>query len=196
MIFTSVMGLPWYVSSTVISLAHMDSLKKESTTCAPGEQQKFLGIREQRVTGLMVFLFTGLSVFLAPVLKLTDRLQLLLMPAKHQPDFIYLRHVPLRRVHLFTFIQILCLAVLWILKSTEAAIIFPLMLLALVGIRKGMGCIFSRHDLAWLDDIIPEKDKKEEEEKLKGKQDPDESDSEESERMYQEKGPEINLSVN
>ncbi|XP_048371542.1 anion exchange protein 4 [Sphaerodactylus townsendi] len=138
MIFTSVMGLPWYVSSTVISLAHMDSLKKESTTCAPGEQQKFLGIREQRVTGLMVFLFTGLSVFLAPVLKL----------------------------------------------------------LALVGIRKGMGCIFSRHDLAWLDDIIPEKDKKEEEEKLKGKQDPDESDSEESERMYQEKGPEINLSVN
>lgn len=35
-----------------------------------------------------------------------DRLQLLLMPAKHQPDLIYLRHVPLRRVHLFTFIQV------------------------------------------------------------------------------------------
>ncbi|XP_015277811.1 PREDICTED: anion exchange protein 4 isoform X2 [Gekko japonicus] len=219
MILTSVMGLPWYVSATVISLAHMDSLKKESTTCAPGEQPKFLGIREQRVTGLMVFLLTGLSVFLAPVLKfipmpvlygiflymgvsalssiqLTDRLQLLLMPAKHQPDFIYLRHVPLRKVHLFTFIQILCLAVLWILKSTEAAIIFPLMLLALVGIRKAMECIFSLHDLAWLDDIIPEKDRKEEEEELKRKQDLDESDSEESERMYQEKGPEINISVN
>jgi len=35
-----------------------------------------------------------------------DRLQLLLMPAKHQPDLIYLRHVPLRRVHLFTFLQV------------------------------------------------------------------------------------------
>lgn len=56
-----------------------------------------------------------------------DRLKLLLMPAKHQPDLVYLRHVPLRKVHLFTFFQILCLALLWILKSTVAAIIFPVM---------------------------------------------------------------------
>lgn len=45
MIVTSVTGLPWYVSATVISLAHMDSLRKESTTSAPGEQPEFLGIR-------------------------------------------------------------------------------------------------------------------------------------------------------
>lgn len=56
-----------------------------------------------------------------------DRLKLLLMPAKHQPDLIYLRHVPQRRIHLFTFIQALCLALLWILKSTVAAIVFPVM---------------------------------------------------------------------
>ena len=56
-----------------------------------------------------------------------DRLKLLLMPAKHQPDLVYLRHVPLRKVHLFTFIQILCLALLWVLKSTVAAIVFPVM---------------------------------------------------------------------
>ncbi|KAI2523922.1 SLC4A5 isoform 5, partial [Pan troglodytes] len=31
------------------------------------------------------------------------------------------------RIHLFTLVQILCLAVLWILKSTVAAIIFPVM---------------------------------------------------------------------
>lgn len=49
------------------------------------------------------------------------------MPSKHQPDFSYLRHVPLRKVHLFTLVQILCLAVLWILKSTFLAIIFPVM---------------------------------------------------------------------
>uniref|UniRef100_A0A8C3FIU6 Anion exchange protein n=1 Tax=Chrysemys picta bellii TaxID=8478 RepID=A0A8C3FIU6_CHRPI len=219
MILTSVTGLPWYVSATVISLAHMDSLKKESTTSAPGEQPKFLGIREQRLTGLVVFILTGVSVFLAPVLKyipmpvlygvflymgvaalnsiqFMDRIQLLLMPAKHQPDFMYLRHVPLRRVHLFTLIQMLCLAALWILKSTVAAIIFPVMLLALVGIRKAMECIFSRQDLSWLDDIMPEKDRKEEEEKLQRSQEKEESDSEDSEFMYQEKGPEINISVN
>uniref|UniRef100_A0A8D0LAT1 Anion exchange protein n=1 Tax=Sphenodon punctatus TaxID=8508 RepID=A0A8D0LAT1_SPHPU len=219
MILTSVTGLPWYVSATVISLAHMDSLKKESTTSAPGEQPKFLGIREQRLTGLVVFILTGLSVFLAPVLKyipmpvlygiflymgvatlssiqFMDRVQLLLMPAKHQPDFIYLRHVPLRRVHLFTFIQMLCLAVLWVLKSTVAAIIFPLMLLALVGIRKAMECIFSLHDLSWLDDIMPDTERKEEEKNPQRKTEQDDSDSEDSELMYQEKGPEINISVN
>lgn len=49
------------------------------------------------------------------------------MPAKHQPDHLYLRHVPLRRVHLFTFIQLLCLAMLWVIKSTMAAIVFPVM---------------------------------------------------------------------
>lgn len=61
------------------------------------------------------------------LLQLTDRVRLLLMPAKHQPDLAYLRHVPLRRVHLFTIIQLLCLALLWVVKSTVAAIIFPVM---------------------------------------------------------------------
>lgn len=49
------------------------------------------------------------------------------MPAKHQPDLLFLRHVPLSRVHLFTFIQLACLGLLWIVKSTPAAIIFPIM---------------------------------------------------------------------
>ncbi|NWR40329.1 S4A4 protein, partial [Tachuris rubrigastra] len=69
MVVTSVTGLPWYVSATVISLAHMESLRKESETSAPGEHPEFLGIREQRLTGLAVFILMGLSVFMAPVLK-------------------------------------------------------------------------------------------------------------------------------
>lgn len=60
-------------------------------------------------------------------LKFWDRIKLYMMPSKHQPDFPYLRHVPLRKVHLFTLVQIACLAVLWILKSTFLAIIFPIM---------------------------------------------------------------------
>ncbi|XP_026042266.1 solute carrier family 4 member 4a isoform X3 [Astatotilapia calliptera] len=188
----SFMGLPWYVAATVISIAHIDSLKMETETSAPGEQPKFLGVREQRVTGVCVFILTGLSVFMAPVLKFIpmpvlygvflymgvaslngvqfmDRLKLLLMPAKHQPDLVYLRHVPLRKVHLFTFMQILCLALLWILKSTVAAIVFPVMILALVAVRKGMDYLFSQHDLSFLDDVIPEKDKKKKEDDKKKK---------------------------
>ncbi|XP_056667374.1 anion exchange protein 4 isoform X1 [Monodelphis domestica] len=150
MILTSALGLPWYVSTTVISLAHMDSLRRESEAFAPGELPCFLGIREQRLTGLVVFILTGLSIFLAPVLKFipmpvlygiffymgmaalsstqfSERVKLLLMPAKYQPDLLLLRHVPLSRIHLFTTVQLICLCLLWAVKSTAAAIVFPLM---------------------------------------------------------------------
>lgn len=198
----SFMGLPWYVAATVISIAHIDSLKMETETSAPGEQPQFLGVREQRVTGIIVFVLTGISVFLAPVLKYIpmpvlygiflymgvaslngiqfwDRCKLFMMPAKHQPDYAYLRHVPLRRVHLFTVVQIVCLAVLWVLKSTVAAIIFPVMILGLMMVRKMLDWVFSQHDLAWLDDILPEKEKKKEEDKTKKKKGKDEVDSDE-----------------
>uniref|UniRef100_A0A673KTE8 Anion exchange protein n=1 Tax=Sinocyclocheilus rhinocerous TaxID=307959 RepID=A0A673KTE8_9TELE len=189
----SFMGLPWYVAATVISIAHIDSLKMESESSAPGEQPQFLGVREQRLTGILVFVLTGVSVFLAPVLQYIpmpvlygvflymgvaslhgiqfwERMKLFLMPAKHQPDFVFLRHVPLRRVHLFTLVQITCLAVLWILKSTVAAIIFPVMILGLMVVRKTLDLIFSQHDLAWLDDILPDKDKKKKEDEKKKKE--------------------------
>ncbi|XP_012513658.1 PREDICTED: electrogenic sodium bicarbonate cotransporter 4 isoform X2 [Propithecus coquereli] len=192
MALCSFMGLPWYVAATVISIAHIDSLKMETETSAPGEQPQFLGVREQRVTGIVVFILTGISVFLAPILKYIpmpvlygvflymgvaslngiqfwERCKLFLMPAKHQPDHAFLRHVPLRRIHLFTLVQILCLAVLWILKSTVAAIIFPVMILGLIIVRRLLDLIFSQHDLAWIDNILPEKDKKETDKKKKRK---------------------------
>ncbi|KAM4710811.1 sodium-driven chloride bicarbonate exchanger-like isoform 7-T7 [Anableps anableps] len=149
----SVMGLPWFVAATVLSISHVNSLKLESECSAPGEQPKFLGIREQRFTGLMIFTLMGCSVFMTSVLKFIpmpvlygvflymgasslrgiqffDRLKLFGMPAKHQPDFIYLRHVPLRKV------------------------------LALVFIRKLLDFIFTKRELSWLDDLMPEWKKK------------------------------------
>ncbi|RMB94117.1 hypothetical protein DUI87_29478 [Hirundo rustica rustica] len=39
----SVMGLPWFVAATVLSITHVNSLKVESDCSAPGEQPKFLG---------------------------------------------------------------------------------------------------------------------------------------------------------
>ena len=183
----SITGLPWCVAATVLCLGHVDSLKMETETSAPGERPQFLGVREQRVTGTMVFVLTGLSVKLAPILKFIpmpvlygvlmymgiaslkgmqfiDRIGLLFMPQKYQPDHVYLRHVPIKKVHLFTVIQILGLALLWIIKSTDASLIFPLMVLALVGLRKLMDFvpkIFSQKDLFWLDNLMPDKKKKE-----------------------------------
>ncbi|XP_057676922.1 sodium-driven chloride bicarbonate exchanger-like isoform X2 [Corythoichthys intestinalis] len=179
----SVMGLPWFVAATVLSISHVNSLKLESECSAPGEQPKFLGIREQRFTGLMIFTLMGCSVFMTSVLKFIpmpvlygvflymgasslrgiqffDRLKLFGMPAKHQPDFIYLRHVPLRKVHLFTIVQLSCLVLLWVIKTSKAAIVFPMMVLALVFIRKLLDLIFTKRELSWLDDLIPEWKKK------------------------------------
>ncbi|XP_070850197.1 sodium-driven chloride bicarbonate exchanger-like isoform X2 [Chaetodon trifascialis] len=179
----SVMGLPWFVAATVLSISHVNSLKLESECSAPGEQPKFLGIREQRFTGLMIFTLMGCSVFMTSVLKFIpmpvlygvflymgasslrgiqffDRIKLFSMPAKHQPDFIYLRHVPLRKVHLFTIIQLSCLVLLWVIKTSKAAIVFPMMVLALVFIRKLLDFIFTKRELSWLDDLMPEWKKK------------------------------------
>ncbi|GCB73043.1 hypothetical protein scyTo_0002315 [Scyliorhinus torazame] len=190
----SIMGLPWFVAATVLSISHVNSLKLESECSAPGEQPKFLGIREQRVTGLMIFVLMGCSVFMTAFLKFIpmpvlygvflymgasslkgiqffDRLQLFAMPAKHQPDFIYLRHVPLRKVHLFTLIQLTCLVLLWVIKASPAAIVFPMMVLALVFVRKLMDLCFLKRELSWLDDLMPESKKKKLDDAKKVKED-------------------------
>ncbi|XP_035886469.1 sodium bicarbonate cotransporter 3 isoform X1 [Phyllostomus discolor] len=195
----SVMGLPWFVAATVLSISHVNSLKLESECSAPGEQPKFLGIREQRVTGLIIFVLMGLSVFMTSVLKFIpmpvlygvflymgvsslkgiqffDRIKLFGMPAKHQPDLIYLRYVPLWKVHIFTVIQLTCLVLLWVIKASAAAVVFPMMVLALVFIRKLMDLCFTKRELSWLDDLMPESKKKKEDDKKK-------KEKEEAERM-------------
>lgn len=41
----SVVGTPWFVAATVLSINHVRSLTRESETSAPGERPKFLGVR-------------------------------------------------------------------------------------------------------------------------------------------------------
>lgn len=108
------------------------------------------------MTLIMISVMIGLSVFMTPILtyipmpvlfgvflymgtspladmQFYDRLLLLFMPTKYQPDHIYLRKVTLRRVHLFTFIQLLCFIVLWAVKEINAiSIAFPLMVRRLI----------------------------------------------------------------
>lgn len=180
----SVMGLPWFVAATVLSINHVNSLKLESECAAPGEKPQFLGVREQRVTHVLIFLMIGCSVFLTPMLRnipmpvlfgvflymgvaslkglqFFDRILIMLMPVKYQPDYMFLRQVPLKRVHMFTVIQLTCLACLWIIKSfSSTSILFPLMLVVMIGIRKSLDLMFTQRELKILDDIMPETSKK------------------------------------
>ena len=54
------------------------------------------------------------------------------MPNKYQPDYMFLRNVPMRRVHLFTAIQLLCIVVLCVIKELGIiSIIFPVMVVTI-----------------------------------------------------------------
>jgi hypothetical protein len=64
----SILGLPWFVAATVLALAHINSLKEMSENTAPGERPKFMGVREQRVSTLIMSILIGLSVFLTKIL--------------------------------------------------------------------------------------------------------------------------------
>ena len=66
----SIFGLPWFVAATVLSINHIQSLTKESECSAPGEKPQFLGIREQRVTNVMIGVAIGLSTLITPILAL------------------------------------------------------------------------------------------------------------------------------
>lgn len=187
----SIMGLPWFVAATVLSINHVNSLKQESETAAPGEKPQFLGVREQRVTHILIFLTIGCSVLLTPLLshipmpvlygvflymgaaslkglQFFDRLMIMLMPIKYQPDYMFLRQVPIRRVHLFTLIQLACLVMLWVIKSfSSTSILFPLMLVVMIGIRKSLDFFFTRRELKILDDVMPEMTKRAHEDDLR-----------------------------
>jgi len=180
-IICSFLGIPFYVAATVLSVMHVDSLRLQSECSAPGEKAQFLGVKEQRLTSIIAHLMIGCAVFLTPVIKLVplpvligiflymgvmsllgqqfvQRIALMLMPIKHQPDYPWLRMVRMKRVHLFTFIQILSIVALFAVKYTKLiSMMFPLMLVFMVMIRMVLlEKIFTHQELVALDDIVPQ----------------------------------------
>jgi anion exchange protein len=176
----SVLGLPWVVGATVRSIAHVQSLFLYSPCTAPGERPKFLGVKEQRVTLLCMSILLGISILAHQVLQLiplpvlyglflymgvtslygvqfVERIGIMFMPDKYKPDEEYVRHIPNRRLHLYTIVQIFMLLVLCVFKVVnEISIIFPIMVLLLVAGRWLVGWFFPERDLQILDDPIPE----------------------------------------
>ncbi|XP_071777569.2 anion exchange protein 2b isoform X2 [Centroberyx gerrardi] len=151
-------GLPWMAAATVRSVTHANALTVMSKAVAPGDKPRIQEVKEQRVTGLLVAILVGMSIVIGPLLRmiplavlfgiflymgvmslngiqLTERMMLLLMPPKYHPDHTYVRKVRTLRMHLFTCIQVVCLAALWAVMSTQASLAFPFVLILTVPVK-------------------------------------------------------------
>ena len=80
-----------------------------------------------------------------------ERLSLWLMDASLYPSTHYLRTVPRRVIHLFTAMQLAGLVILWVVKVSALAILFPLFIALGVPLRMLAGRIFKAEYLAALD---------------------------------------------
>ncbi|XP_052080375.1 anion exchange protein 2-like isoform X4 [Mytilus californianus] len=171
----SLFGLPWMCPATVRTIAHVSALSVMSRHHAPGEKPKLMEVKEQRVTALVMNIIIGISLFWEPVLKavpmavlfgvflylgisslsgvqMFKRLKLLLIPVKYHPSRGFVRRVKTMKMHLFTIIQLVLLVMLLIIKSTAAALAFPLFVILLVPLRiSGLPRIFTGQELHELD---------------------------------------------
>ncbi|EAT47616.1 AAEL001269-PA, partial [Aedes aegypti] len=171
-------GMPWHCAATVRSVTHVSAVTIMSRTHAPGESPHITDVKEQRISGFFVSLMVGLSVTMAPILRLIpmsvlfgvflymgiasmsgvqffERLRLFFMPVKHHPQESFVRRVPSWKMHIFTAVQILALAMLWAVKSSAFSLAFPFFLIMMVPIRKQMERIFSPLELRALDGSQP-----------------------------------------
>ncbi|XP_016398448.1 anion exchange protein 2-like isoform X2 [Sinocyclocheilus rhinocerous] len=184
---SALFGLPWMAAATVRSVTHANALTVMSKAVAPGDKPRIQEVKEQRVTGLLVAILVGLSIVIGDLLgqipiavlfgiflymgvmslngiQLTERILLLLMPPKYHPDHTYVRKVRTLRMHLFTAIQVVCLAVLWAVMSTVASLAFPFVLIMTVPVKMFLlPRIFSAREMQCLDadDAEPTFDEKE-----------------------------------
>uniref|UniRef100_A0A8C5AUK6 Anion exchange protein n=1 Tax=Gadus morhua TaxID=8049 RepID=A0A8C5AUK6_GADMO len=185
--FSALFGLPWMAAATVRSVTHANALTVMSKAVAPGDKPRIQEVKEQRVTGLLVAILVGLSIVIGELLRqiplavlfgiflymgvmslngiqLTERMMLLLMPPKYHPDHTYVRKVRTLRMHLFTCIQLVCLAALWVVMSTEASLAFPFVLILTVPVKMFLlPRIFTSREMICLDadDAEPKFDERE-----------------------------------
>uniref|UniRef100_A0A8C7MER9 Anion exchange protein n=1 Tax=Oncorhynchus kisutch TaxID=8019 RepID=A0A8C7MER9_ONCKI len=153
------LGLPWLTAATVRSVTHVNALTVMSKATAPGEKPMIQEVKEQRVTGLVVAVLVGMSIVMTDVLRniplavlfgiflymgvtsitgiqLYERITLMFTPAKHHPDHIYVTKVKTWRMNMFTIIQLACIVLLWVVKSTVASLAFPFILIMTVPLRR------------------------------------------------------------
>uniref|UniRef100_A0AAQ5ZR44 Anion exchange protein n=1 Tax=Amphiprion ocellaris TaxID=80972 RepID=A0AAQ5ZR44_AMPOC len=169
-------GLPWLTAATVRSVTHVNALTVMSKATAPGEKPMIQEVKEQRLTGLLVAVLVGMSIVMTDMLRLIplavlfgiflymgvtsltgiqlyERITLMVTPAKHHPDHIYVTKVKTWRMNMFTIIQLACIVALWVVKSTVASLAFPFVLIMTVPLRRLiLSRIFEERELQAVDD--------------------------------------------
>ncbi len=167
----AIFGLPWVVAATVRSLNHVRAL---ATVSHHARGEHIISVRENRLTGLVVHLLIGGSLLFLTAMReipmsvlwglflymgiastrgnqFVDRLKLFITDPSSYPPTHYVRRVPRSVIHAFTFIQALCLGVLWLVKVSAFGVLFPLFIAILVPIQRSLGRIFDERHLAFLD---------------------------------------------
>jgi len=175
----SLFGLPWLVAATVRSLNHVRSLAtNDEVVSSTGEtRERVIHVRETRVTGLAIHLLIGFSLLLLPLLReiplavlyglflfmgvvsmsgnqFFERLSLWIKDPALYPSTHYIRRVPMKKIHVYTLLQLACLSALWLVKSSTNSVVgimFPLLIALLVPVRLIAGRYFSSDHLAALD---------------------------------------------
>uniref|UniRef100_A0A3P9MFT5 Anion exchange protein n=1 Tax=Oryzias latipes TaxID=8090 RepID=A0A3P9MFT5_ORYLA len=168
---SAIFGVPWLSATTVRSVTHANAL----TVMSKGPKPVIEKVMEQRISGIVVALLVGLSILMEPILKLIpmsalfgiflymgvtslngiqlwDRMQLLLIPKKYHPNEPYATRVKTGRMHLYTGIQVACLVVLWVVKSSPASLALPFILILTIPLRMFMtGHLFTEMEMKCLD---------------------------------------------
>ncbi|XP_030264724.1 solute carrier family 4 member 1a (Diego blood group) isoform X1 [Sparus aurata] len=168
---SSIFGVPWLSAATVRSVTHANAL----TVMSKGPKPEIEKVLEQRISGFLVAIMVGVSIYMEPILKMIpmtalfgiflymgitslsgiqmwDRMLLLITPKKYHPSDAYATRVSTLRMHLFTLIQLVCLAVLWMVKMSTFSLALPFVLILTIPLRMAMtGTLFTPLEMKCLD---------------------------------------------
>uniref|UniRef100_A0A3P9B2T4 Solute carrier family 4 member 11 n=1 Tax=Maylandia zebra TaxID=106582 RepID=A0A3P9B2T4_9CICH len=165
-ILMSVLGLPWMHAAFPHSTLHVRQLAFVEQRVEGGHlYETIVQVKETRLTSLAANIFIGISVLLLPLplqwipkpvlyglflyIALTsidgnqmcDRMALLLKEQTSYPPTHYIRKVPQRKIHYFTFLQMMQLLVLCtfgMYPIPYMKMIFPLVMILLIPIRNNV----------------------------------------------------------
>uniref|UniRef100_W5L7E3 Anion exchange protein n=1 Tax=Astyanax mexicanus TaxID=7994 RepID=W5L7E3_ASTMX len=167
----SIFGVPWLSAATVRSVTHVNAL----TVMTKGPKPEIEKVLEQRISGILVAVLVGVSILMEPILKkipmtalfgiflymgitslsgiqMWDRMLLLMVPKKYHPSDPYATRVQTSRMHLFTVIQMVCLGILWVVKSSKASLALPFVIILTIPLRMLLtGRLFTVMEMQCLD---------------------------------------------
>ncbi|XP_065656522.1 band 3 anion transport protein isoform X3 [Hydra vulgaris] len=170
----SILGLPWMCAGSVMSIQHQNALAILSRTHAPGEKPYLLQIKEQRLTNLCIHVIIGCCIFAEYLIskiplavcfgvfmylgiaslsgiQFVEQIKLIFVPMKYHPNKKYLRMVRFRSMVTYTFIQVFCLCVLFGIKLSPVAPLFPFAIMIMVFLRRFLTRVYKDEELKELD---------------------------------------------